>query len=215
MGQYYLACLFDTNSLSKMMVFDPTDFESGNKLMESAWIANSFVNAALSNLKDSPHKVAWIGDYSSDVLFSDEAGGPDTSSGCYTEKFKKSEFSAIYDKAWGEGKKRAVVKGTGLPGYEKLLTEDSPKGYLINHTQKVFIDMERYIKENTPTSGPDEGYCVHPLPILTACGNGMGGGDYSQDVGEFSVGSWAFDTLEYSDKKPNGYEEESLFFSDT
>lgn len=43
----------------------------------------------------------------------------------------------------------------------------------------------------------DEFWCVNPLPVLTACGNGRGGGDYRDDD-DINVGSWAFDLIEYS-----------------
>jgi len=51
--------------------------------------------------------------------------------------------------------------------------------YIVNHTKKV------YVKKN-------DGF--HPLPLLTAEGNGRGGGDYSGANMEI-VGTWARDVI--------------------
>jgi hypothetical protein len=52
--------------------------------------------------------------------------------------------------------------------------------YLVNHDKKQIVDLNTFIKK------------VHPLPILTAEGNGRGGGDY---VGRGPVGEWARDHI--------------------
>lgn len=58
--------------------------------------------------------------------------------------------------------------------------------YIVNHTKKVFID-----KNNLKND-------IHPLPILTAEGNGRGGGDY-YGKNNHLAGTWARDiiTMEY------------------
>jgi hypothetical protein len=66
--------------------------------------------------------------------------------------------------------------------------------YIINHTKKQFID-----KENNKS-------VYHPLPLLTAEGNGRGGGDYS-GVNENLIGIWARDVISVEKDKPEGYEE--------
>jgi hypothetical protein len=59
--------------------------------------------------------------------------------------------------------------------------------YIVNHTKKV------YIKKNNG---------IHPLPILTAEGNGRGGGDYSGPNMEM-VGTWARDVISMEDTVPD------------
>jgi len=61
--------------------------------------------------------------------------------------------------------------------------------YILNHTKKLFVD-----KEKVPTS--KSGYIYHPLPILTAEGNGRGGGDVKPSP---LVGSWARDEISVGD----------------
>ena len=43
-------------------------------------------------------------------------------------------------------------------------------GFLVNHTKKMFVDKSKLTAQK-----------IHPLPLLTAEGNGRGGGDYRGD----------------------------------
>ena len=60
--------------------------------------------------------------------------------------------------------------------------------YLVNHTKNLFVDKAR-----------NEG-SLHPLPLLTAEGNGRGGGDYRED--SELVGSWARDMISVEETMP-------------
>ena len=64
-----------------------------------------------------------------------------------------------------------------------ILTTPTYK-YIVNFTKKEYVEIAEY-DENI--------WQVHPLPLLTAVGNGRGGGDY----GLYSkrVGRWAFDRI--------------------
>ena len=73
------------------------------------------------------------------------------------------------------------------PGNEKTYTK---RVYVKNHTK-----ME-YIKVTKDTRG----LVVHPLPLLTAEGNGRGSGDYRGSSSD--VGIWARDLISVSDKEP-------------
>ena len=59
--------------------------------------------------------------------------------------------------------------------------------YVVNHTKKLFIDKSNMVS--------------HPLPILTAEGNGRGGGDWSGD--SELVGSWARDVISVEEIRPD------------
>ena len=57
--------------------------------------------------------------------------------------------------------------------------------------------------------------CVHPLPLLTACGNDRGGGDYHEGHPNYNrVGEWAFDLIECTDRKPEGYDKLDIIFTE-
>jgi hypothetical protein len=64
--------------------------------------------------------------------------------------------------------------------------------YIINHTKKQYVD-----KNKTE---------IHPLPLLTAEGNGNGGGDY-YGVDEYLVGVWARDVISVNNEIPADYVE--------
>jgi hypothetical protein len=67
--------------------------------------------------------------------------------------------------------------------------------YIVNHTQEMYID-----KNTMSTSN------IHPLPLLTAEGNGRGGGDYHGDNQDL-VGTWARDTISVEKEIPDGYDQ--------
>ena len=51
--------------------------------------------------------------------------------------------------------------------------------FLCNHTQKKFIDIAKFYEKNRAKAPWSNAVmCLDPLPILTAIGNGQGGGDY-------------------------------------
>jgi hypothetical protein len=71
--------------------------------------------------------------------------------------------------------------------------------YIVNHDKKQFVDKSK-VTDN-------DGWKIHPLPLLTAEGNGMGGGDFSGDDSNELVGSWARDLISIESKKPKGFKE--------
>jgi hypothetical protein len=58
----------------------------------------------------------------------------------------------------------------------------------------------------------ENGWCFNPLPLLTACGNGLGNGDYEGKSCIEDIGTWAFQRLEYVNGKPFGYSEKEYCF---
>ena len=71
--------------------------------------------------------------------------------------------------------------------------------YVVNHTKKLFVDKSKIADY--------DGRKLHPLPILTAEGNGLGGGDYRGPSP--LVGSWARDIISVEETAPD-FEEVSL-----
>ena len=70
--------------------------------------------------------------------------------------------------------------------------------YIINHSTKKYID-----KDIVPED--EDGWKVHPLPLLTCEGNGRGGGDYRKE--NDSIGIWARDRISIEDSIPEDYTE--------
>ena len=203
MGQYYRPLIIrkdgETHTLNSYR------FDNGLKLMEHSWIGNSFVNAVYALIHDCPCKVVWMGDYGDDMAeeFAEQAGG-------------EVEFIRLFKTAWGNRNKSTLqpadFKGINLIDFVSLETKE---GYLVNHDTKQYLVLHEYIKENSYQEGssPEDIWCVNPLSLLTACGNGQGGGDY-RGINQDDVGKWAFNTLEYSLQLPAGYEQVLFRFSE-
>jgi hypothetical protein len=72
--------------------------------------------------------------------------------------------------------------------------------YLVNHDTRQYVDK-------------DKAGDVHPLPLLTAEGNGRGGGDY-RGGNEDLVGIWARDILSAEHEVPAGFAELLVCFDE-
>lgn len=84
-------------------------------------------------------------------------------------------------------------------------TADMPSHpYLVNHCKKLYVEIARKFEGSQG---------IHPLPILTAEGNGRGGGDYLGKQMEL-VGTWARDFISVEKDIPAGYEELVCEFRD-
>lgn len=89
------------------------------------------------------------------------------------------------------------------------LSLENPEGftldgkYIVNWTKGQYIDCDKYKEEYKDK----EGWVMHPLPLLTAQGNGQGGGDYHDSFINFDkVGIWAGDDISVEDSAPIDYE---------
>lgn len=154
---------------------------SGMKLMEHSWLGNDYVSGIVEQLWGNPCRVAWVGDYATDF---DEL---------YTRE--------VYAATWGED---VLPEGPfdAMPSIRR-------EGFIINHEKGLYIDLAEYGRRTSYTPSWDKTgslWCIHPLPLLTAIGNGRGSGDYHGACMEM-VGAWAMDTLSYREDRPSILEE--------
>lgn len=199
-----MPAIIDTDGITKTIYSH--DFDNGLKLMEHSWIGNEFVNAIYSCILDNPLRVAWIGDYSDEF--------DDLNPESYHLGMTLEDFKVYYDAVWGD-KSTRIPKSSFSPADISLVDAKTKKHYLINRDLGIFLDMGKYIKRATVTKGNMKGWCINPLPLLTACGNNRGGGDFypgRAKAGYEHVGIWAFHKLEYSKTKPVGFEEVEYTF---
>ena len=204
MGQYYCPTIMAPDG--RILTITSNDFGSGAKLTEHSWIGNTFVNAAYSLIYKSQKRVAWIGDYSCDEY--------ETYDEAYTKAMPFDQFKKYYDASWGED-----CEGLPVTLFSKkdlaILDYGTKRMFLVNHEKHRYIDMTAYIRDNITNGGLWDGWCMNPLPLLTACGNGRGGGDFCKGrIGYQDIGIWAFDYLEYTDKLPVGYSEAIFYFDE-
>ncbi|MEE3405687.1 MAG: hypothetical protein VZR73_16540 [Acutalibacteraceae bacterium] len=120
--------------------------------------------------------------------------------GDYAEKDEFDAEERLCEYAWGED------------ADEQDVTRDELRldgKFLVNHSQKVYLNCNAY-KENS-LDGHD--WILHPLPLLTAIGNGKGGGDY-RGCNANHVGDWCWDLISVEDAPPEGYREVEYTFID-
>ena len=206
MGQYYKPVLMGKR-YGILATFHAHEYGNGLKLTEHSYLGNNFVNAVLSKIDHQPMRVAWIGDYSDDPWDGDEP---------YQKKIDREKFMRIFK---NQNTKR--IHPEPLEGFNN--PEDYNGWYLINHTRRAYVDLGEFQKANGWKEEWKDRYGVihkewwafNPLPLLTACGNGRGGGDYHESCPDNDkVGLWAFDVIEFAKYKPVGFTKEEYHFKE-
>lgn len=104
-------------------------------------------------------------------------------------------------------KERFLIKYNRNNEVELTIDELNLEGlYLVNHSKKVFLDCNDYYNRCS-----NDGWCLHPLSLLTAVGNGEGGGDYFGENSE-DVGAWVWDIISVENEPPKDFNEVKYTF---
>ena len=181
MGQYYKPVSLDSNES-----LCSHDYNSGLKLMEHSWVKNPFVNVVEKLIAEGGQwfgqSIVWAGDYADPEV--DENGKVITE--IYEGKTYDQNLYGIIDND-------IKVEQTKFKMFR----------YVINETKKQFVDKTK-IPDN-------DGWRIHPLPLLTCEGNGRGGGDYGYDDNNNVIGTWARDVITVSTRKPKKEYTEIVF----
>lgn len=186
MGQYYRPVIKAENDADVRILDLKCVGEewNGSKLLEHSYIHNSFMDAITNLLIDNPHHVVWAGDYSDE---------PDD-----WANIDWTNYAEVWDVDTDRKEKLEMVEKFSYKGLK-----------LINHTQKMYVsfyDVIRHCKDKY-------GYIIHPLSLLTALGNGRGGGDYYDECPDAEMcGRWAGDLISVSKTVPAGYEQDFVRF---
>ena len=205
MGQYYNPIIKEGNG--HLAVYNRHVLENGTetrmpaKLTEHSWFLNDFVNAICEKIYLSPNtfRLIWMGDYALDY-----AGDPEK-----TNNLPKRNLIAYHKKCW-----RGDAVTHGIQSSDFLLFDL----FLVNHTKKVFFDCNTYYESSVMKSKRNGDWCLHPLPILTCIGNGLGSGDYTHHtLGSTTemISSWAWDEIDIRDNPIEGYKEIYPIFQET
>ena len=170
MGQYFKGIILDDENNIKVAM-KPHYFNESAKLNEFSYFDNNFLGYFMSNIYQKPKRVVFAGDYANEeengkTLYKMAIGIED--------KFTKNKYCIM--------------------NFPCVYSSDS--GYLVNHSKKLFIDLNCYQCHNS----------FHPLPILTSEGNGEGLGDYYGENEELA-GTWARDLISLEESKPTDFEE--------
>lgn len=74
---------------------------------------------------------------------------------------------------------------------------DVHEGFLVNYSKEQIVDIAEYAK-----LANDDGWVTNPLPLLTAIGNGLGGGDYHENCRNADmVGYWYMDVIAFEHER--------------
>ena len=150
----------------KIKTFNCYDYDNGAKLMEHSYLRNNFVEAVVKQLFNKKARLAWVGDYAE----------PNDVENELAEKFIEIENN--------DAQYRIKPKHNPM--------ENSYGLCFINHSKKEYFYMDDYVENLSKNKWK---LIIHPLPLLTAIGNGKGGGDY-QGLNMDLIGRWACDEIE-------------------
>lgn len=157
------------------------------KLLEHSWWENSFVNSFSERLYNKLSRVCWVGDYADKP---DDFNFPNCS----------ASYIPCYREVWGDKVQTLSSTSTDFKLDGK---------FLINYDTKQFVDLNEY----NAKSIDKHGRTIHPLPLLTAVGNGRGGGDFHEgNIGFENVGIWAWHLLKISDAPEKDFTKLDLVF---
>lgn len=153
-----------------------------SKLLEHAFISNGLMDSVSKFIHNHPVRIMWCGDYAGTDEVHGITGG-------------EIEYKGVWgEKSSPEVKWITFPDGTGFSYAGK---------FLVNRTKSLFVSFDRVLVNGFSEW---EGLYIHPLPILTAVGNGRGNGDYCGDNAELA-GTWAWDLVEVADSAPEGFKE--------
>lgn len=157
--------------------------DSGAKLMEHSYIGNSFVEAVEFLLVDDGegNKGRWSGNR---IVWAGDYANAEPLSG-----------NNLYSLAEEKDKLKMLIEAVP-PNYH----------YLVNWDKKEFVNKTKCnpMTANWNTNNMK----IHPLPLLTADGNGRGGGDYHGNTHSMNyVGTWAKDRISLMKEIPEDFTE--------
>lgn len=192
MGHYYKPCSLASNKKSVKSFIYSHDIKSrwkthdgrfvttgqGLKLMEHSWLTNKMMLCVERLLTPGGE---W---HKTPIVWAGDYADPIVG--------ERNYFDLCTEGVDGEHVGQKLIP--------KPLTKKEAKEFqfIVNHTKKEFVD-----KAKVPSI---DGWQIHPLSLLTAQGNGRGGGDFRNDKNKF-VGRWATDIISVEKEVPKGYKE--------
>lgn len=182
MGQYYKptiqAIKYEDNrkEVRKLFVIDPYDLDYGVKLCEHTH-RNSEVVRLVTNLmyelnkQDWATQLVWLGDYSN------------PSFGEKTDLYHELKYTNVQFR-----KEDGVIVSSMVEGFDGVIDMTQDHHYLVNHDRNEYINTAENVG------------AYSQLALLTADGNGKGGGDYWGKNWR-DVGLWRYHEISVMDKE--------------
>lgn len=182
MGQYYKPAIqaikYEDNckQVRKLFVIDPYDLDYGIKLCEHTH-RNSEVVRLVTNLmyelnkQDWATQLVWLGDYAN------------PSFGVEPNLYGSLQYSNVQFR-----KEDGVIVSAMVEGFDGVIDMTQDHHYLVNHDRNEYINTAENVG------------AYSQLALLTADGNGKGGGDYWGKNWR-DVGLWRYHEISVMDKE--------------
>ena len=197
MGQYYTPVLEKDGLLTRI---NPSSLHHWPmvKLMEHSWMPNEYLAVVANRIYKNPLKLVWLGDYGDEDVKRLFPDSPLAKLGGTAEHLVSDDITDLYESDIDE---------------DGDITFDYTDKWLVNHNSKTAINFNDYV-ELSKSHTIDKEWIINPISLLTAIGNGKGGGDYS-GINQNLVGEWAYCTVSIEDELPEGYTiDNTTYFSE-
>ena len=176
----------------------------GYKLLEHNYFDNRHTDMVTQLLHNRRCQVAEMGDYADDYLLNPE---------CQTETFKKKSNERKLDLAvmyhlYRFDDNIDYTESCEQMNYNTDYTPqwDYNKLWFVNLDKKIGINLGKSREKNRLSKD----LSIYTPNLLCAVGNGLGGGDYYDELPNFEqVGAWAGDIVEITDFLPVGFTEDT------
>lgn len=182
MGQYYKptiqAIKYEDNrkEVRKLFVIDPYDLDYGVKLCEHTHRSSEVVRLVTNlmyelNKQDWATQLVWLGDYSN------------PSFGEKTDLYHELKYTNVQFR-----KEDGVIVSAMVEGFDGVIDMTQDHHYLVNHDRHEYINTAENVG------------AYSQLALLTADGNGKGGGDYWGKNWR-DMGLWRYHEISVMDKE--------------
>lgn len=215
MGQIFQACAYDTETKTCCVI-------DADKFHANCYAHSGAVSSIHYLLHQKPYNVMWGGGYvviednladfsrTKDLLGistyenyeSFKMNNSDLQSKSYYDKIKFIENNSKLWKRidiWKESEEYFDWKNTHSVKYS---------GYLLNHTQKLAVDLADYYMQSKFLNEDGEDMAIDVVPVLTETGGGTQMALFegvSADSTEELAGEWRGDLLQITDELPEDY----------
>jgi hypothetical protein len=220
MGQIFHACAYDTETKICCVI-------DADKFHANCYASSGTVHSMHYLLRQKPYRIMWGGHYvvDEDIIEgysriedllglstyldyddferSNDDDEGDLKSKSYYDKVKFIEDnSKLWNRidVWDEAGEYFDWENTHSVAYS---------GYLLNHTQKLAIDLADYYKQSKSLFGRDKIITtIDAVPVLTETGGGTQMALFdgvSTDSTEELAGTWCGDLLQIANEQPDDY----------
>ena len=194
MGQYYKTVIVRENKSDDkdiLSVDNDCEFRCswvGLKLMEHSYLHNIWIETIAFFIYKQRVRMAHVGDYA----------------------YEYPQYELAYN---NHVKRENVDTSQCFNDNGDRIYFDYKDKYLVNWDKAIYINFNEYMKLSKASWAEDVVVC--PFTLLTALGNGRGGGDYWENNPNFNqIGTWAWDLISIEDSVPENCTEFPIYFTE-